>query len=106
VNLFPRGQISDEDTHTQSHLVAVLSTTPIDYYCDGGIVRATWEHVVNTEFYSWDTSFGLVTLVLGTHVGELYSADHLGNFIKCFLQLGWGLTGVCSTHTECALHVP
>ena len=26
----------------------------------GNIVRATWQHVVHTEFYSWDTAFGLV----------------------------------------------
>jgi hypothetical protein len=31
----------------------------------------------------------LLTLVLGTRVGKLYSADHLGTFFKCFLQLGW-----------------
>jgi hypothetical protein len=28
-------------THTHKHLVPVLSTPPIDYYFDGGIVRAT-----------------------------------------------------------------
>ena len=47
-----------------------FSTSPIDYY-DGGTVR------LNTEFYSWDTSFGLFTLVLGTHVCKLYSASTL-----------------------------
>ena len=31
VKLFVRGCVSDEDTHTQSHLVPVLSTSPIDY---------------------------------------------------------------------------
>jgi hypothetical protein len=49
VKLFLRGCVSDEDTHTQSHLVPVLSTPPIDYYFDGCTVRATWKHVVNTE---------------------------------------------------------
>ena len=39
-------------THSPTSL-PVLSTPPIDYY-DGGTVR------LNTEFYSWDTSFGLV----------------------------------------------
>jgi hypothetical protein len=29
-------------THTQRHLVPVLSTTPIVYDYDGGIVRAAW----------------------------------------------------------------
>ena len=42
VKLFLRGFASDEDTHTQSHIMPVLSTTPIDYYYDGGTVRATW----------------------------------------------------------------
>ncbi len=42
VKIFLRGFVSDEDTHTQSHLMPVLSTSPIDYYYDGGIVRDTW----------------------------------------------------------------
>jgi hypothetical protein len=42
----------------------------------------------------------LLALVLGTHVCKLYSADHLGTFLKCFLQLGWRLTGVRWTLTE------
>jgi hypothetical protein len=36
----------------------------------------------------------LLTLVLGTHVGKFYSASTLVLFFKCYLQLGWGLTGV------------
>ena len=40
-------------THSPTFL-PVLSTSPIDYYYDGGTVQ------VNTEFYSWDTSSGLV----------------------------------------------
>jgi hypothetical protein len=47
----------------------------------------------------------LLTLGLGTHVCKLYSADHLGPFFKCFLQLGWRLTGVYSTLSECPLNV-
>jgi len=42
VKLLLRGCVSDEDAHTQSHLMPVLSTTPIDYYYDGVTVRATW----------------------------------------------------------------
>eukprot|EP00242_Pyramimonas_sp_CCMP2087_P014460 CAMPEP_0198221324 /NCGR_PEP_ID=MMETSP1445-20131203/83224_1 /TAXON_ID=36898 /ORGANISM="Pyramimonas sp., Strain CCMP2087" /LENGTH=42 /DNA_ID= /DNA_START= /DNA_END= /DNA_ORIENTATION= len=38
----------------------MIMITPIDDYYSGGIVRATWSHVVNMEIYSWDTSFGLV----------------------------------------------
>ena len=60
---------------------------------------------MNTEYYSWDTSFVLLTLVLCTHVGKLYSASTLVLFLKCFMQLGWGLTGVRSTPTECSLNV-
>jgi len=33
--------------------------------------------VVNTEFYSLDICLFLLTLVLGTHVGKLYSASTL-----------------------------
>jgi hypothetical protein len=90
VKLFLRGCVSDEDTHTQSHLVPVLSTTPIDYYYNGGAVRATWQHVVNTEFYSWDTSFGLVNprLMLARYsCWQVVFCVNLGTFLKCFLQL-------------------
>jgi hypothetical protein len=39
VKLLLRGFVSEEDTHTQSYLVPVLSTSPIDYYYDAGTVR-------------------------------------------------------------------
>ena len=43
VKIFLRGCVSDEDTHIHSlTLMPVLSTTPIDYYHDGGVVWATW----------------------------------------------------------------
>jgi hypothetical protein len=71
-----RGRVSNEDTHTQSHLVPVLSTSPIDYYYDGGTVR------VNTEFYSWDTSFGLVNPRLRHSVCKLCSASTLVPFLS------------------------
>jgi hypothetical protein len=58
---------SDDDTHTQSRLMPVLSTTPIDHYFDGGIVRAT----------PGIRRLVLLILVLGTHVGKLYSASTL-----------------------------
>jgi hypothetical protein len=99
VKLFLRGFVSDEDTHTQSHLVPVLSTSPIDYYYDGGTLR------MNTEFCSWDTLFGLVNPRLRYSCLQVVFCDNLGIFFKCFLQLGWRLTGVCSTHTECSLNV-
>jgi hypothetical protein len=91
--------------HTQSHLVPVLSTSPIDYYYDGGTVWATWYHVVNTEFYSWYTSFGLVNPRLRYSCGQVVFVN-LGTFFKCFLQLGWRLTRVRSTQPECSLNVP
>jgi hypothetical protein len=47
----------------------------------------------------------LLTLILGTHVCKLYSASTLVLFFKCFLQLGWRLTGFRSTQTECSLNV-
>jgi hypothetical protein len=83
-------------THSPTFL-PVLSTSPIDYYYDGGTVR------VNTEFYS---SFGLVNPRLRYSCGQVVFCVNLGTFFKCFLQLGWRLTGVRSTHTECSLNVP
>jgi hypothetical protein len=100
VKLFLSRCISDEDTHTQSHLLPVLSTSPIDDYYDGGTVR------VNTEFYSWDTSFGLVNPRLRYSCLQIVFCANLGTFFKCFVQLGWRLMGVRSTHTECSLNVP
>jgi hypothetical protein len=85
-------------THSPTFL-PVLSTSPIDYY-DGGTVR------MNTEFYSWDTSFGPVNPRLRYSCLQVVFCVNLGTFFKCFLQLGWRLTGVRSTHTECSLHVP
>jgi hypothetical protein len=67
---------------------------------DGGTDR------VNTEFYSWDTSFGLVNPRLRYSCLQVVFCFNLGTFFKCFLQLGWRLTGVRSTHTECSLNIP
>ena len=75
----------------------VLSTSPIDYY-DGGTVR------LNTEFYSWDTSFGLVNPRPRYSCLQVVFCVNLGTFFKCFLQLGWRLTGVRSTLPECSLN--
>ena len=72
-------------THSPTFL-PVLSTSPIDYY-DGGTVR------VNTEFYSWDTSFGLVNPRLRYPCGQVVLCVNLVTFFKCSLQLGWGLIG-------------
>jgi hypothetical protein len=77
----------------------VLSTSLIEYY-DGGTVR------LNTEFYSWDTSFGLVNPRLRYSCGQVVFCVNLGSFFKCFLQLGWRRTGVRSTLTEGPLNVP
>ena len=73
-------------THSPTFL-PVLSTSPIDYY-DGGTVR------LNTEFYSWDTSFGPVNPRLRYSCLQVVCCVNLGTFYKCFLQLGWGLTSV------------
>jgi hypothetical protein len=80
-------------THGPTFL-PVLSKSPIDYY-DGGAVR------MNTEFYSWDTSFGRVNPRLRYSCLQVVFCVNLGTFFKCFWQLGWRLTGVGSTHTEC-----
>ena len=66
-------------------------------------MRATWQHVVNTEFYSWDTSFGLVNPLLGYSCEQVVFCVNLGTFLKCFLQFGWGLPGIRSTQTEWSL---
>jgi hypothetical protein len=58
---------------------------------------------LNTEFYSWDTSFGLVNPRLRYSCVQVVFCVNLGTFFKCFLQLGWRLTGVRSTLTECCL---
>ena len=77
----------------------MFTESPIDYY-DGGTVR------LNTEFYSRDTSFGLVNPRLRYSCLQVVFCVNLGTFLKCFLQLGWRLTGVRSTRTECSLNVP
>jgi hypothetical protein len=79
-------------THSPTFL-PVLSTSPINYY-DGGTVR------MNTEFYSWDTSFGLVNPCLRYSCLQVVFCVNLNTFFKCFLQLGWRLTGVRSTLSE------
>jgi hypothetical protein len=93
VKLFLRGYVSI--WRYKYTVPPVLSTSPIDYY-DGGTVR------INTEFYSWDISFGLVNPRLRYSCGQVVFCVNLGTFLKCFLQLGWRLTGVRSTHTECS----
>ena len=62
--------------------------------------------LLNTEFYSWDTGFGLVNPRLRNSCLQVVFCVNLGTFFKCFLQLGRGLTGVRSTHTECSLNAP
>ena len=84
-------------THSPTSL-PVLSTPPIDYY-DGGTVR------LNTEFYSWDTSFGLVNPRLRYSCVQVVFCVILGTFFKYFLQLGWRPTGVRLTLPECSLNV-
>jgi hypothetical protein len=49
------------------------------------------------------TSLGLVNPRLRYLCGQVVFCVDLGTFFKCFLQLGWGLTGVRSIHTECSL---
>jgi hypothetical protein len=52
------------------------------------------------------TSFCLVNPRLRYSCGQVVFCVNLGTFCKCLLQLGWGLTGVRSTQTECSLNVP
>jgi hypothetical protein len=60
---------------------------------------------VNTEFHSWDTSFGFVNPRLRYSCSQVVFCVNLGTFFKCFLQLRWRLTGVRSIHTERSLSV-
>jgi hypothetical protein len=60
---------------------------------------------MNTEFFSWDTSFGLVNPRLRYSCLQVVFCVNLGTFFKCFLQLGWRLTGARSTQTELKLNV-
>ena len=85
-------------THSPTSLL-VLSTPPIGYY-DGGTVR------LNTEFYSWDMSFGLVNPRLRYSCVQVVFCVILGTVFKYFLQLGWRPTGVRLTLHECSLSVP
>jgi hypothetical protein len=69
-------------THNPTFL-PVLTTSPIDYY-DGGTVR------LNTEFYSWDTSLGLVNPRLGYSCLQVVFCVSLGTllFLKVLLAVG------------------
>ena len=58
-----------------------VSTSPIDYY-DGGTVR------LNTEFYSWDTSFGLVNPRLRYSCLQVVLCVNLGTFFEVLLAVG------------------
>jgi hypothetical protein len=60
-------------THSPTFL-PVLSTSSIDYY-DGGTVR------LNTEFYSWDSSFGLVNPHLRYSCLQVVFCVNLGTFL-------------------------
>ena len=96
VKLFLRGCVSIcRYKHTVPPFCRFFSTSPIDYY-DGGTMR------LNTEFYSWDTSFGLVHPRLRCSCLQVVFCVNLGTFFKCFLQLGWRLMGVRSTLAECS----
>ena len=53
------------------------------------IVHDTWQHMVSTEFYSWDTSFGHVNPSLMYPCGQVVFCFNLGTFFERFLQLGW-----------------
>ena len=64
-------------------VLPVLSTSAIDYY-DGGTVR------LNMEFYSWDTSFGLVNPRLRySCLQVVFCVNYLGTFFfKVLLAVG------------------
>jgi hypothetical protein len=73
-------------THTECSLnifLPVLSTSPIDYY-DGGTVQ------LNTEFDSWDTSFGLVNPRLRYSSSQVVFCVNLGT--ECSLNVHWLFT--------------
>ena len=67
-------------THSPTFL-PVLSTSPIDYY-DGGTVR------MNTEFYSWDTSFGPVNPRLRYSCLQVVFFVNRGPFLKVLFVVG------------------
>jgi hypothetical protein len=85
----------------------VLSTSPIDYY-DGGTVR------LNTEFYSWDTSFRLVNPRLRYSCLQVVFCVNLGTFFlsaSCSWDGGSRASAQLSlnvpcTYIECSLNVP
>jgi hypothetical protein len=77
VRMFPKCSI----VHSMFPECSLISTSPIDYY-NGGTVR------LNTEFYSWDTSFGHVNPRLRYSFLQVVFCVNLGTFLKCFLQLG------------------
>jgi hypothetical protein len=52
-------------------------------------VRAARRHVVDTEIYSLDSSFGLVNPRLRFSCGQVVFYVNLGTFFKCFWQLGY-----------------
>ena len=70
-------------THSPTSL-PVLSTSPIDYY-DGGTVR------LNTEFYSWDTSFGLVNPRPRYSCLQVVFCVNLGPFFSFQVPLAVGM---------------
>ena len=67
-------------THSPTFL-PVLSTSPIDYYY-GGTVR------LNTEFYSWYSSFGLFNPRLRYACLQVVFSINLGTFFKVLLAVG------------------
>jgi hypothetical protein len=78
------------------------------------LILVSGTHVVNTEVYSWDASDGHVNPRLRYPCGQVVCCVNLGAFFKCFLQLGWSLTGVhhnltlnvTSIFPECDLNIP
>jgi hypothetical protein len=91
-------------THNPTFL-PVLSTSLIDYY-DGGTVR------LNTEFYSWDTSFGLVNPRLRYSCLRVVLCVNLNTFLSASCR--WDgdsrppaqlSLNVHSTFPECSLNI-
>jgi hypothetical protein len=84
-------------THSPTSL-PVLSTSPIDYY-DGGTVR------LNTEFYSWDTSFGLVNPRPRYSCLQVVFCVNLGTFFFFFLSASGSWDGGSRASAQLSLNV-
>jgi hypothetical protein len=70
-------------------------------------VRDTWQHVVNTGVYSWETTvFGHDNPRLRYPCGQVVFYINIGTFsLSASLRLGWRPWASPSTKPECSLNV-